>query len=94
MQELYADIIVDISHEKLDKVFQFRIPGELQSELKVGMVAEFPFGAGNRLTKGFVVGISAECNYDKTKVKSLIRIAGKDMGVESEFILLAEYISI
>ena len=70
MQELYADIIVDISHEKLDKVFQFRIPEELQSQLKVGMVAEFPFGAGNRLTKGFVVGIGTECAYDKTKVKS------------------------
>ncbi len=93
MQELYADIIVDISHEKLDKVFQFRIPKELQSELKVGMVAEFPFGAGNRLTKGFVVRISTECDYDKTKIKSLIKIAKKDMGVESEFILLAEYIS-
>lgn len=93
MQELYADIIVDISHEKLDKVFQFYIPEELQPELKVGMVAEFPFGAGNRLTKGFVVRISTECDYDKTKIKSLIRIAKKDMGVESEFILLAEYIS-
>lgn len=93
MQDLYADIIVDISHEKLDKIFQFRIPEALQDELKVGMVAEFPFGAGNRLTKGFVVGIGTECDYDKTKVKSLIRIAQKEIGVESEFILLAEYIS-
>ena len=25
--ELYANIIVDISHEKLDKPFQYRIPG-------------------------------------------------------------------
>ncbi len=93
MPELYADIIVDISHEKLDKVFQFRIPEELQAQLKVGMVAEFPFGAGNRITKGFVVGIGTECDYDKTKIKSLQRIAKKDMGVESELILLAAYIS-
>lgn len=93
MQELYADIIVDISHEKLDKVFQFRIPEPLQDELKVGMVAEFPFGAGNRRTKGYVVGIGTECDYDKNKIKSLTGIAKKDMGVESEFILLAEYIS-
>ena len=93
MQELYADIIVDISHEKLDKVFQFRIPEQLQNELKVGMVAEFPFGAGNRLTKGYVVGIGTECDYDKNKIKSLTGIRKKDMGVESEFILLAEYIS-
>ncbi len=93
MQELYADIIVDISHEKLDKIFQFRIPEQLQSTIKVGMVAEFPFGPGNRRTKGFVVGITTECDYDKKKVKSLTGIAQKDIGVESELILLAEYIS-
>lgn len=93
MRELYADIIVDISHEKLDKVFQFRIPEQLQDELKVGMVAEFPFGAGNRRTKGFVVGIGTSCDYDKNKIKFLTGIVKKDMGVESEFILLAEYIS-
>ena len=26
---MYADIIIDISHEKLDKVFQYRIPDEM-----------------------------------------------------------------
>ena len=26
---MYADIIIDITHEKLDKVFQYRIPSEL-----------------------------------------------------------------
>lgn len=93
MKELYANIIVDISHEKLDKIFQYAIPEHLQEELQVGMVAEFPFGMGNRLTKGYVVGITDQCEFDKSKIKSLIRIVEKDMGVESEFILLAEFIS-
>ena len=26
---MYADIIIDITHEKLDKVFQYRVPEEL-----------------------------------------------------------------
>ena len=34
---MYADIIVDITHEKLDKVFQYRIPSHLEGMLKVGM---------------------------------------------------------
>ena len=29
MAELYADIIVDVSHEKLDKPFQYRVPERL-----------------------------------------------------------------
>ena len=27
---LYADIVVDISHEKLDKVFQYQVPEQWQ----------------------------------------------------------------
>ena len=34
---MYADIIIDISHEKLDKVFQYRIPKCLEPVLKTGM---------------------------------------------------------
>lgn len=37
MAELYADIIVDISHEKLDKSFQYRVPERLQGTLDTGM---------------------------------------------------------
>ena len=93
MKECYANIIVDISHEKLDKVFQFRIPEELEKDVKIGKVVEFPFGAGNRVTKGFVVGITEQCDYPKEKIKSILRIVEKEMGLEREFILLAEFIS-
>ena len=33
----YANIIVDISHEKLDKTFQYRIPEELRESIRPGM---------------------------------------------------------
>ena len=45
---MYADIIVDITHEKLDKVFQYRIPSHLEGMLKVGMEVVVPFGMGNQ----------------------------------------------
>ena len=32
--ELYADVIVDISHEKLDKSFQYRVPERLKSRIQ------------------------------------------------------------
>ena len=35
---MYADIIVDISHEKLDRSFQYRVPQELESVRGTGMV--------------------------------------------------------
>ena len=60
---LFADIIVDIKHEKLDQLFQYRIPEWLKEELNVGMEVVIPFGKGNRQTKGYVVGISETCRY-------------------------------
>ena len=49
---MYADIIVDITHEKLDKVFQYRIPSHLEGMLKVGTEVVVPFGKGNKEIKG------------------------------------------
>ena len=48
---MYADIIIDITHEKLDKVFQYRVPEELEGDLRTGAGVIVPFGRGNRETK-------------------------------------------
>lgn len=40
---MYADIIIDITHEKLDKVFQYSIPSELEGILEVGTEVIVPF---------------------------------------------------
>ena len=52
---MYADIIIDITHEKLDKIFQYRIPDKLKEDLRIGMEVVVPFGKGNKETKGYVV---------------------------------------
>ena len=48
---LYADIIIDISHEKLDRTFQYIVPEELEQTLCIGMPVKIPFGNGNRKRK-------------------------------------------
>ena len=32
---MYADVIIDISHEQLDKIFQYAVPDELADVIKV-----------------------------------------------------------
>ena len=54
---MYADIIVDISHEKLDRSFQYRVPLEMEDEIQVGMVVTIPFGNGNHERKGYVLSL-------------------------------------
>ena len=57
MRILYADVIVDISHEKLDRSFQYKVPEKLEGILKVGMGVWIPFGTGNKQIRGYCVGI-------------------------------------
>lgn len=92
MQECYADVIVDITSEKLDRVFQYRIPEEMQGSLEPGMVVEIPFGTGNRRIKGYVTGISCHTDYDPAKVKSIEKIVTDSSDEESRLIGLAAWI--
>ena len=55
---------MDIQHEKLDKIFQYRIPERLEHEVEAGMAVVVPFGKGNRKTKGYVTALSKTCDYD------------------------------
>ena len=43
----YAGIIIDISHEKVDRSFAYRIPEEMEGQLTLGMVVRVPFGKGD-----------------------------------------------
>ena len=44
MQELYADVIIDISHEAIDRAFQYVIPEKLVSQIRTGCQVNIPFG--------------------------------------------------
>ena len=57
---MFADVIVDISVEALDRTFQYRIPEQLRQQVSIGSRVKIPFGRGNRPIMGFVVGISEE----------------------------------
>ena len=86
---IYADIIVDISHEKLDRSFQYRVPKELEAEIQLGMVVTIPFGNGNHERKGYVTGLSDKPAFDISKMKELHGICSSEETTEERLIALA-----
>ena len=86
---MYANVIIDISHEKLDKTFQYKVPQELREKLAVGMQVEVPFGNGNRRNTGYVVELTDEPEYDITKLKEIVGVAEGGIPIESQLIALA-----
>lgn len=88
---MFANIIVDITHEKLDKIFQYKVPSRLEGELCVGMEVSVPFGRGNRRTKGYVIGFCETCDYDLSKVKEVGDISRKGIAIEGKLVALAAW---
>ena len=87
----YANIIVDISHEKIDKPFQYKIPEKLQGKLEEGMCVQIPFGMGNRLRQGYVVEITDKAEFPDEKQKQVVGIASGSMAVEGDLVRLAAW---
>ncbi len=86
---LYANIIIDISHEKLDKTFQYKIPEALREELAIGMQVEAPFGNGNRRNTGYVVELNDTPEYDVSRMKEIAGVVEESIPIESRLIALA-----
>lgn len=88
----FANIIVDISHEKVDRPFQYRIPDALMGELEVGMAVMIPFGLGNKRIKGYVMEITDRIDYDEEKLKAVDSIVKGGISAQGDSIRLAWWI--
>lgn len=86
----FAGVIVDISHEQLDKIFQYIIPETMLPELEIGMKVQIPFGKTRRT--GYVVDISDEPEIDISRMKSLTGICGHSVTIDGRMIKLANWI--
>ena len=89
----YADIIVDITLEKLNHTFQYMIPEELQPEVTVGIRVIVPFGNGKREINGVVVEISEEPKLDPNRIKPIKGILYSQEKSERELVALSYFLS-
>lgn len=92
MQELYADVIIDISHEAIDRAFQYVIPEKLVSQIRTGCQVNIPFGRGNTMRTGYVIGISDRTEYDRTKMKTIDSVCTEGIAAPGRLVALAGWI--
>lgn len=87
--EQYADVIIDLSVKNVDRIFQYRIPDHLGDLVKPGVQVNIPFGKGNTVRKGIVVGLSKETDYDPRKMKELLDVETGVVPIRTQMICLA-----
>ena len=85
----YANIIIDISHEKVDRPFQYRIPERLRGQIDVGSCVKIPFGKGNVQRVGYVVELMNEPQCDPVKIKEIISLNDEELSPDALMVKLA-----
>ncbi|MBQ6967818.1 MAG: primosomal protein N' [Lachnospiraceae bacterium] len=68
---MFADVIIDISIEKLDRTFQYRVPEALKDKVYPGAMVKIPFGKGSRKIKGYVLSLSETPVIDESLIKDI-----------------------
>lgn len=87
---VYIDVIVDISVNSLDRIFQYRVPEELLDAVTVGCQVNVPFGSGNRRRQAYVIGVDTVLAYDVSKIKDILGVT-KAPAATGQLIALADW---
>lgn len=89
---IFADVIIDISVKSLDRPFQYIVAPEMEEEIEIGSLVKIPFGMGNRIMRGYVIGLSGEALFDISRMKSIIEVEKQGVVAESHLLSLAYWI--
>jgi len=89
--EKYAGIIVDISHESVDRPFSYRIPTEMEDRIGIGSCVTVPFGKSNKEITGYVVEIKEEVDFPPEKIKPILNVVADFEDQKGKMIALAAF---
>lgn len=67
-----AQIIVDVPLMQTDKPFSYAVPDNLTDAIALGSRVHVPFGKGNRLLQGFVVGFLEKADADLKEIVDVL----------------------
>lgn len=90
MEKQYAQVIIDISHEKVDRPFCYKIPQHLKEKVEIGSSVILPFGKGNTLRKGYVIQFPEKPDFAEEKIKEIAEVR-EGIQVENKMIQLAAW---
>ncbi len=85
---MYADVIVDIAHSEVDKIFEYSF---YDSAITKGSRVIVPFG--KTVLEGIVVGVKEKSQFPPDKIKNILRLLEQTPALTEETLKLSEYVS-
>ena len=83
-------VLVEITNKNVDKIFDYSVPSNLESKIKIGIRVSVPFG--KMTLEGFVLEIKNDKTTDK-ELKEIIDVVDEDIIVNEELLELGKKMS-
>ena len=87
---MVVGVLVEISNKNVDRIFEYNVPKELTSLMKIGIRVLVPFGRME--LEGFVLEIKTEKDTDK-ELKDIINVVDSEIVLSSELLELGKWMS-
>ncbi len=85
----FAEVIIDINHTEVDRVFTYRIPEELSGRLRVGMPVNVFFGNARAKRLAYITALKESCDFPEEKIKVIDSINTDAVSTEQQLVELA-----
>lgn len=83
---MIAEIIINSNARALNRIFDYIIPKELETDIFIGARVYVPFGRGKKLEDGFVIGIKSESEFANKEIEKIVY----EMSLDENKITLAK----
>ena len=85
---MFAEVIVDISHSEIDRIFEYSFT---DCRIVSGSRVLVPFGKKN--VEGFVIRVKNDCEFDESKIKPIFSLLEEVNALTDETLALSNYIT-
>ncbi|HFR3796924.1 TPA: primosomal protein N' [Streptococcus suis] len=87
---MYAQIIVDVPLMQTDQAYTYLVSEEFEAGIVPGIRVHVPFGKGNRLIQGIVVGLTEELPEGTQDIKPIVEVLDYSPVLNKEQFWLAD----
>lgn len=86
---MIISVLVEVTNKNIDRPFDYKVPNDLISKIKIGIRVIVPFG--NRLVEGFIIDIKTTSLFDN--LKEITSIVDQEIVLNEELLALGRYMS-
>ncbi len=86
---MIAEVIINRTAKKLNRIFDYNIPEDIEGFIVVGSKVLVPFGKGKKIEEGFVTKIKEKTDYEY-EIKDIVKV---ELNLTNEQIELAKWMA-